>query len=61
MDVQRHQQLHFQLFVSQRLRHHWFLVVDHRPRPLTVPHIQEEVEKEEEVSGCLSPSSRFPP
>lgn len=57
MDVQGHQQLHFQLFVSQRLRHHWFLVVDHRPRPLTVPHIQEE----EEVSGCLSSSSRFPP
>lgn len=52
MDVQRHQLLHFQLFVSQRLRLQRFLVVDHRPRPLTVPHIQEEVE--EEVSGCLS-------
>lgn len=48
MDVQRHQQLHSQLFVSQRLRHQWLFVVDRRPRPLTVPHIHEE------VSGCLS-------
>lgn len=47
-DVQRHRQLRSRLFVPQRLRHQWLLVVDHRPRPLTVPHIHGE------VSGCLS-------